>query len=355
MKKNRRPSLKDIAAHVGVSTAAVSAVINNRQGSSIRVGAATRARILAGLEELGYAPNTAAQVLAGGRSRIIAVFTYEPIFPFEHHSFYYPFLLGMEREAEQQRYDLLFMTSCTDDEGHRTIYQNGVNRLRLADGAVLLGLRKNSEEVVRLLSENFPVVTIGHREFPGVEASYVAAAYADATAEIVRRIGDRGHRRVAMIRVLEESEPGADREEGFIRGALEAGMEPREVRRISPERITHSFVRSLIEEGVTAVVCERFALAEAIATVLEANGKRVPDDLSIAVLGGPRNGPSGGVEESVAPTRDRDWMTLQVPSQDMGIDAIRLLLALLADPDAAPLRTTLSCPIIEGATVREVS
>jgi LacI family transcriptional regulator len=352
MKEKRRPSLKDIAAHVGVSTAAVSAVINNRTGSSIRVGPETRARILKGLEELGYAPNTAAQVLAGGRSRIIAVFTYEPIFPFAHHNFYYPFLLGMEREAENRHYDLLLMTSCTDNEGRRSIYQNGVNRLRLADAAVLLGLRKNTQEISKLLRENFPVVTIGHREFPGHEASYVAAAYTEATAAIVERIAARGHRNIAMIRVEEESEPGNDRQEGFTAGCRRTGIDGSAIFRTSPERMSRSFVDSLMEKGITAVVCERFALAEAIAAVLEQSGQSVPEDLSIAVLGGPVNGPFAGSTDSDAVFSGRDWMTLQVPSQNMGIEAIRLVLELLDNPEKAPLRTTLPCPIVEGSTVR---
>lgn len=352
MKAKRRPSLKDIAAHVGVSTAAVSAVINKRSGSSIRVGPDTRARILKGLEELGYAPNTAAQVLAGGRSRIIAVFTYEPIFPFAHHNFYYPFLLGMEQEAESQHYDLLLMTSCTDNEGRRSIYQNGVNRLRLADAAVLLGLRKNTQEISRLLRENFPVVTIGHREFPGHEASYVAAAYTDATAAIIERIVNKGHQKIAMIRVEEESEPGSDRQEGFIRGCRRTGIDGSAIFQTSPERMSRLFVDSLMEKGITAVVCERFALAEAIAAVLEQSGQRVPEDLSIAVLGGPINGPVADSSESGDVLPGRDWMTLQVPSQNMGIEAIRIALTLLENPEKAPLRTTLPCPIAEGSTVR---
>jgi len=214
-------------------------------------------------------------ILLGGRSRIIAVFTYEPVFPFEHHSFYYPFLLGMERETEHQRHDLLFMTSYTNHEGRRSLYQNGVNRLHLADAAILLGLRKSSQEISRLLSENFPVVTIGHREFPGHNASHVAADYASATAEIVHRIAAQEHTRIGMLRVLDDSEPGTDREAGFREGCRGTGMADCEdsIFRVAPERISRAFVNSIIDAGFTAVVCERYALAQAVQSVIIDSGR----------------------------------------------------------------------------------
>lgn len=354
MKRTNRPSMKDIADHVGVSITTVSAVINPRSNSSIRVGEETRQRVLRGLQELGYSPNAAAQVLAGGRTRILAVFTYEPVFPFEHHSFYYPFLLGMEQEAERQHYDLLFMTSCTNQDGRRTIYQGGVNRLRLTDGAILLGLSKNEAEITRVLSEGFPVVMIGHREFPGYAASYVAADYAAATAQIVARIAGRGHRKIVMLRVLEDSEPGSDRENGFHAGCVHAGIPEtsRRVIRTSPERINRAFVDSILEEGFTAVVCERFAIAEAVRTVLSNQGRSIPDDLSVAALGGPR--PDGALPHATAEPVAQPWTTLQVPSQEMGVEAVRLVLELLEHPERSPVRTTLACPIFEGATVGDV-
>lgn len=191
----KKPKLKDVAQLAGVSTATVSAVVNNRVGQNIRVGKGTQQRIVDAVKMLGYVANPAARSLVGQKNQILSIFTYESVFPFESHDFYYPFLVGIEKEAETQGYDLLFMTSTSRSGGTRTIYRNGMNRLRLADGAILLGASRNEVEILALAQENFPFVCIGHREFPGAEVSYVAANYTEVTAEIVTAIVQKGHRK----------------------------------------------------------------------------------------------------------------------------------------------------------------
>src|SRR5262245_31656186 len=64
--------MEDVAARVGVSQALVSLVFRNAPGAS----AETRERVFRAAAELGYRPNTAAQVLRRTRSRHVgALFT----------------------------------------------------------------------------------------------------------------------------------------------------------------------------------------------------------------------------------------------------------------------------------------
>src|SRR3569833_772975 len=64
-----RPRLEDVAAEVGVSTAAVSLVLRGAAGPS----AATRERVLEAAARLGYRPDRAASLLARRRRRLIGV------------------------------------------------------------------------------------------------------------------------------------------------------------------------------------------------------------------------------------------------------------------------------------------
>lgn len=65
----RRVTATDVAQAAGVSRATVGFVLNNTQGQTIRES--TRERVLDAAVSLGYRPNSAAQALARGSSKII--------------------------------------------------------------------------------------------------------------------------------------------------------------------------------------------------------------------------------------------------------------------------------------------
>ncbi|PJM78897.1 LacI family DNA-binding transcriptional regulator [Bifidobacterium scaligerum] len=68
-KPNKRPSMFEVAKLAGVSHQTVSRVINN----SPDVSDATRARVQAAIDELGYRPSNSARALASRRSRTIGL------------------------------------------------------------------------------------------------------------------------------------------------------------------------------------------------------------------------------------------------------------------------------------------
>lgn len=108
---------------------------------------------MGGGARIAICANPAARSLAGGQNRMLGVFTYESIFPVEHRNFYYRFLVGIEHEAEQMGYDLVLFTSTGGTDGKRRIYRNDGNRLRLTDGAILLGLAEDKHELQQLVQE----------------------------------------------------------------------------------------------------------------------------------------------------------------------------------------------------------
>ena len=83
MKEFKRVTLQDVAREAKVSYATVSAVLNGKDGQSIRVAQKTKEKILECTASLGYVPNMAARKLKNGTNSLIAVFTYEQIFPVE--------------------------------------------------------------------------------------------------------------------------------------------------------------------------------------------------------------------------------------------------------------------------------
>ncbi|WP_158274418.1 LacI family DNA-binding transcriptional regulator [Cellulomonas sp. WB94] len=67
--RRRQPTITDVAARAGVSTATVSKVMNARHG----VSGLTAHRVLAAVEAMGYEPSLAATRLRGGAARVVGV------------------------------------------------------------------------------------------------------------------------------------------------------------------------------------------------------------------------------------------------------------------------------------------
>lgn len=338
--KAKRPRITDVAKRAGVSESAVSVVLNNRVGQQVRVSEDTQRKIWEAVRELGYIANPVAQTLAGGRTGIAAVFTFEAIFPIDSRSFYYPFLIGVEEEADRHNYDLLLVTGGGSAGSKRRIFHQGINRLQRADGAILLG-HGDQEEVQGLLDENYPFVFVGKRNIRGL--SYVAADYETASAGLVEYLIQNGHQRIAFLRSTRQTESSQDREAGVI-AALQKHQLPALMQALHPYQVTEAVIRDYIEDGCTAFIAEDDELARQVLKVGNLLRLQCPQDFSLCVLGNPLN-PLSDVP---------NWTTFNIPRRQMGIEAFKLLLKLLApsaQATASPLRITLPCTFHAGETV----
>ena len=282
----------------------------------------------------------------GGHNRMLGLYTFEPVFPVGH--FYFPFLLGVQEATVACGDDLLLFSSASP-EGNRRIYAHGVNRLKEADGCVLLGRRPHRDDLTQLAKEDFPFVFVGRREVPGVELSYVAADYVRATSDLVGTLAQLGHRRMAYLKLADDQEPTRDRAEGFRRGLAEAGIPDGQVvvHLIDDTNpVTAATLAAWHAAGITALLVEPDGDDATIVEVERAAadaGIRIPEDCSVVLLGDP---------PSSDPDR-REWTRYSVPREDMGREAVRLLLELLDSEDGKPRRTYLGCTYIAGNSVAQ--
>jgi DNA-binding LacI/PurR family transcriptional regulator len=295
---------------------------------------------------LRYVPNPIARSLARGQNRLLGVFTYEAIFPVEQRDFYYPFLVGIEEAAARLGYDLLLFTGSTAEDGWRRLYQEGVNRLQLAAGAVLLGRGERKTDLRRLSKERFPFVYVGRREVPGTDISYVAADYVSATAEVVAHLAALGHHRVAYLGAPDPHEPARDREAGYRGAVATLRLESKADLVHRTPTISTSMMARLLKSGVTACLVEDDTLARQLENAVQTIEKRVPEDLSYVVLGNP-----------LSPAESQpDWAFFSIPRKEMGERAAALLIEMVSSGGPlTPRHESLPCTFVSGRTVARVS
>jgi LacI family transcriptional regulator len=329
----RRVTQQDIARMTGVSQATVSLVLNGRDDADVRIAPETRERVLQAIRSTGYVADPIARRLAARHNRILGVFTYESVFPAGLGDFYHPFLVGIEECAERIGCDLLLFTSAPVVDGRRRIFHQD-NRLRLADGCVLLGQWLDPAELARLIAEGQPFVSVGRRDDAGGPVPYVGADYPAATAAQVRAAVAKGHTRLVYVGEGGGPESHADRMRGFTAAVTEAGVDGRHL------TAGDETLDRILAEKRTCVFVEEFADGVALAREAETRGLRVPGDLSFVALGDPTRPAS----------TDIDFTGFRIPRRDMGWQAVEVLSGLLEGAEKRPQRL-LPCEPVAGATL----
>lgn len=339
---HRRVTQADVARLAGVSQATVSHVLGGENTSRARVSESTRQEVLNAIRVTGYSVNAAAQRLAGGRNRIIGVFTYEPVFPRDTNDFYHPFLLGLEREAESMGCDLLMFTSAPTHNGRRSLLADGAHRLGVADGCVLLGRHDDKQELAELFTKGFPFAFVGRRESEAGPIPYAAADYTSATRNLVDHLLGLGHQRVAYLGDLGGDEFSRDRLDGYREAMRVADRRP-----VMLDGTTYTPAEALDmlrHNDVTAAVVAPTGLISDLHRLALERGLRIPGDLSLAQLGDP---------ERSAPD-DPEWTSFKIPREEMGALALHVLDAVITgqvDPaDPATMQRTLPCTLVPGTT-----
>ncbi|ROS32249.1 LacI family transcriptional regulator [Amycolatopsis thermoflava] len=183
-RRGRRPTMGDVAQRVGVSRALVSLVFRNERGPSEE----TRQRVFAAARELGYRPDSAAQMLARSRSKVLGVmFT-------ARNPFHNDLIEGVYPVAEELGYDILLSATAPSRAEQAAVEALLSHR---CEGLVLLG--PNLEPgYVRDLATRIPTAVVGRR-FSGAEVDAVHAAEAQGVRQIIDYLVELGHKSIAHI------------------------------------------------------------------------------------------------------------------------------------------------------------
>src|SRR3954469_19986320 len=184
MQPSSRVTIRDVAAHAGVSVATVSKVINDRYG----VSAATLAKVRAVIEELGYEASIVAQSLRNHRTNVIGILVAD-LEPFSAE-----LLKGAADAIRGTGFELVIYSA-----GGRASERVGWERRYLTrlSGTLIDGALLVTPTVVDVHYEA-PIVAVdphtGPSPLPTVDADNLAGARI-ATEHLLAL----GHRRIAML------------------------------------------------------------------------------------------------------------------------------------------------------------
>jgi LacI family transcriptional regulator len=272
--------MKRIAADLGVSITTVSKVLNGQPD----IGTATRARVMARVEELGYRPNAVARSLTLRRTHTLGV-----IIPDLMHSFFVEIVAALEAVVSARGYGLLLCSS--GEQARKERQELELLRARQVDGIVVASAPAslNGDVLKTLISVGTGIVMIDRDDYPRLPCHRVIT-----DDEMVGRLATahllaQGRRAIAHI----AGPPivHARRREAAYRKALRAaGVEPEPrwiVRSGFMESNGHDAMQQLLalRPRVDAVFAANDPAAIGAMKAIWNAGLRVPEDIAVVGAG----------------------------------------------------------------------
>lgn len=307
--------IKDIAREAGVSTATVSHVINKTK----YVSDPTREKVQRAIKKFDYHPNTHAQSLALGRSKMIGLLVSDisnPFFP--------EIIKSVEAAVIAKGYNLFLLNTNYDTD--RTIeYVNRLIQMKVA--GIILMVAEFDDELIEIAKRKKTSIVFHDLGIVGDKASKVSLDYAVGIDEAIRHLVSLGHTRIAHIAGSHEIHSAVVRRQAFIDSMK------RQLPKISAPKIYEGDFRfeggrlaasKVLREKIlpTAVMVANDLMALGAMQEFKAAGLRVPEDISIV----------GFDDISFASLSEPALTTVCSPRVEIGRRAVEALMLTVDSP-----------------------
>lgn len=314
-----RVGIKEVAAAAGVSVTTVSHALNDKG----RLPEATRQRVRAIADQLGYRPNATARNLVVGRTGLIGLVVSQhggPPFAVTDFAYFGQLMLAASTAAIGEGYALVLAPA----DG-ALAPQGGI----AVDGAIIVDPVRDDPLVSALGRAGITVVTTG-RMLGDDRSCWVDNDHIAGTRSMLDHLQRCGAERIALMTSPLEISYTFDVERAYRDWCASERVEPlvKAPELGLSERAGYAAAGELLSlpEPPDAIFATYDRLAYGTLMAAEARGVRVPDDLLLATT----------ATESQAPEQARPALTtLNLNPEEIGRAAASLLIALLDDEEPA--------------------
>lgn len=276
----RRPTLKDVAAVAGVDASLVSKVVTG--DIRLTITDATRRRVLAAIDQLGYRPNMRARGLRLSRTYLLGA-----IFPDLSNPVFIPIVQGAQARAASHGYGLV-LGSASGPGASQGLFERMLTDHQV-DGLLIASGQVSDARMLELASGSGPVVIV-NRSVDGAPNCVVLDDEAGSRLA-AKHLVELGHRRIGVVsgpvNGVGDHDSSVRRVNAFAAEARELGATIEEAYSTDWDAGSAMFAaRSLLSShsDLTAIYATTVLLALGVLRFLHDAGYRVPDDISVASL-----------------------------------------------------------------------
>jgi LacI family transcriptional regulator len=277
MSVNAPVSIREVAAHAGVSVGTVSNVLNRPD----IVAQPTRDRVHAAIKALGFVRNESARQLRAGRSRTIGLVVLDVANPF-----FTDVARGVEDEANMAGLSVILCNS--DEQLPKEVRYLELLEEHRVQGILITPVAGAGERLARLQRRGTPVILVDSRSPSGSQCS-VAVDDVLGGDYAVSHLLEGGHERIAFVGGPPSLRQVADRLEGSIRALRRAGANADELLVIETaalnvsagQRAGAAIAKMPARQRPTAAFCANDLVALGLLQEMTRHRIRVPDDVAI--------------------------------------------------------------------------
>lgn len=315
-------TIRDVAERAGVNISTVSRVLNGK----MRVEEQTRERVMKAVEELGYRPNRLAKALKERKSSTIAL-----VVPNIRNQIFPALASGVEDMAIKHGYNLFLCNTGNDLNIEKSYIQS--LKERLVDGIIFATATADSDHLLALNEEGFPMVLLLRHLGANIDAVYCDNY--KAAVEGTEYLYNKGCRRIAFLGGDRKISAYNERFNGYRDSIENAGLsfEP---------KLTYTGRDTSFDAGYNAM-CEYMkeypdvdgliatSDNEAIGAInaVKAAGKNVPKDVKVL----------GFADLDIVKHFDPPVSVMSQPLYEMGCAAVEMLIERINNGPVQPVRT----------------
>jgi len=276
IKQTSEITIKDIAKKAGVSTAAVSYVINNKGGVS-KDKAEMIKKII---KETGYKPNLNSQRLATGKSFIVQAAISSKA-THACYMFYYEVLINVSELLKKYNYNLTITTFNADGVNEDII--NSIKN-KSTDGFLFFQDKIEGRLKDELEAAGIPYV-VANPGFEDKENNCIIIDFEEIAYKSIKYLIDCGHKDIAMFSMGEQKEFFAMLIKGYKKALKEHGIPLREeyiFDNVTDESSAAAAMQKIAAYAKmpTAIFCSQDIFAVSAMVKARELGIKVPEEVS---------------------------------------------------------------------------
>lgn len=320
----KKVSIKDIARTLGVSTALVSYVLNNKEKEA-RVGKEMAQKIRQTAIEMNYQPNQIARSLKSGKTNTIGVIVADISNPF-----FANIARIIEDEAKKDNYTVIFGSSDENPEKLRNLIDVLLNRQ--VDGLIIVPTVRSEDQIRNLHRQAAPFVLID-RYFPEIESNYIVTNNYQASYDAVSHLISSGYKRICMVAYKDGPINIHERERGYLEALKDhhlsdAGCFLKEANHANVKQDVERIIQEALKvDKVDSIFFATNTLATNGLKCVNTFDLKVPSDLGIVTF-----------DEGEAFDFFYSPLTfVKQPGQQIGKLAVEALLAIMNHPERSQM------------------